>query len=156
MQAPCDTDELFGKDNGISPAKCIKNDGEPLFRALEKKIVEKAAQKGGRVIATGGGVILDPENIEMLSLNGTIVYIHRKLCELATGNRPLSEGAENLKALYYKRLPIYLANNDMKICVEDDAETVGYGARAGNGSGIGRDCTGGRSGRVRGPGFTVC
>ena len=119
-----DTDEIFEKKNKITPAECIVTNGEPHFRKLEKEAVADAASSGQRVIATGGGVVLDPENIEMLSLNGTIVYIHRKLCELATGNRPLSEGAENLKALYYKRLPIYLANNDMKICVEDDAETV--------------------------------
>ena len=119
-----DTDELFSKDNGISPAKCIKNDGEPLFRALEKKIVEKAAQKGGRVIATGGGVILDPENIEMLSLNGTIVFINRELDRLATSDRPLSQGHENLKALYYKRLPIYLANCDHAVEVCGDARSV--------------------------------
>ena len=119
-----DTDELFTEDNGMTPSKCIRQSGEAAFRALEKEAVVKACAKGGRVIATGGGVILDPENIENLSLNGTIVYINRKLNELATGGRPLSEGAENLKALYYRRLPIYLACDDMLIDVRGDAKSV--------------------------------
>ena len=119
-----DTDDLFEETNGISPADCIKSRGESAFRALEKEAVISAASSGGRVIATGGGVVLDPENIEMLSLNGTIVYIHRKLCELDTSGRPLSEGAENLKALYYKRLPIYMSNCDMMIDVGSDARGV--------------------------------
>ena len=119
-----DTDEIFTEDNGITPAECIRGSGEASFRMLEKEAVKKAASNGGRVIATGGGVVLDPENIEMLALNGKIVYLHRKLSELSTNNRPLSEGAENLKALYYKRLPIYLSNCDMMIGVEGDARGV--------------------------------
>lgn len=119
-----DTDELFEKENGISPSKCIKEKGEPAFRVLEKKAVMAAASKGGRVIATGGGVILDPDNIEMLSLNGTMIYLHRKLGELATADRPLSKGAENLKALYYARLPIYLESCDKKVIVGGGALAV--------------------------------
>ncbi len=120
-----DTDEIFEKDNGISPSKCIKEQGESAFRALEKDAVAQAALKGGRVIATGGGVVLDPENIELLALNGTIVYLHRKLSELATGGRPLSKGKENLKAMYYLRLPIYLSNADLSVVVKDGvAKTV--------------------------------
>ena len=113
-----DTDEIFTEDNGLDPGSFIRANGEKAFRALEKEAVKKAAAKGGRIIATGGGVVLDPENIEILSLNGTIVYLHRNLGELATKNRPLSEGAENLKALYYRRLPIYLANCDMMVEVK--------------------------------------
>ena len=116
-----DTDEIFEKDNGISPSKCIKEQGESAFRALEKKAVESAASKGRRVIATGGGVVLDAENIEMLALNGTIVYLHRQLSELATLGRPLSKGRENLKALYFERLPIYLSNADVTVIVKDGA-----------------------------------
>ena len=119
-----DTDEIFTKDNGTSPAKCISKNGEEVFRALEKKAVKAACKKTGRVIATGGGVVLDPENIEELSYNGTIVYIHRKLSELATSDRPLSAGAENLKALYYKRLPIYLGCCDFSVVVDSDAKNV--------------------------------
>ena len=120
-----DTDEIFEKDNGISPSKCIKEQGESAFRALEKDAVAQAALKGGRVIATGGGVVLDPENIELLALNGTMVYLHRKLSELATGGRPLSKGKENLKAMYYLRLPIYLSNADLSVAVKDGvAKTV--------------------------------
>lgn len=119
-----DTDDVFAKEYGITPAECIRTKGERQFRALEKKVVSSVSKSGGCVIATGGGVVLDPENIEMLSLNGTIVFIHRKCAELATHGRPLSEGAENLKALYFKRLPMYLASADLTIDVTGDAGSV--------------------------------
>ena len=119
-----DTDEIFTSENGITPEDYLRSNGEPSFRSLEKKAVLSAACGSGRVIATGGGVVLDPENIEMLSLNGTIVYLHRLLDDLATHGRPLSEGAENLKALYYRRLPIYLASCDLKVNVDKEPGMV--------------------------------
>ncbi len=119
-----DTDELFEKEYRITPAKCIRQMGEADFRALEKKIVLAASSKAGCVIATGGGVVLDDENMEMLSLNGKTVFINRKLSELATDNRPLSAGAENLKALYWKRLPVYLSHCDLTVNVSGDAKSV--------------------------------
>ena len=119
-----DTDEVFAKDHGISCADCIRRRGEKEFRRLESETVRLVALTGGKVIATGGGVVLDPQNIEMLRHNGTVVFINRRLNELATGGRPLSEGSENLKALYYKRLPIYMATNDLSVNVEGDAAAV--------------------------------
>ena len=119
-----DTDEIFESQSGQDPGSFIRQNGESDFRLLEKKAVLEAASKGGRVIATGGGVVLDPENIDNLRLNGTIVYIHRDLSQLATKNRPLSKGAENLKALFYRRLPIYLANCDMIAEVKGKPEEV--------------------------------
>lgn len=119
-----DTDELFSEQNGMTPSKCISTEGEAAFRALEKKAVAAAAASFGAVIATGGGVVLDPENIELLSLNGKIIYLSRKLSELATTDRPLSAGAENLKALYYKRLPIYLRNCDAVVTVSGSVNSV--------------------------------
>ena len=126
-----DTDIMFEKEYGMSPSKCIRQMGEEKFRELEKKIVSTVAQKGGKVIATGGGVVLDPENMEMLSLNGKVIFINRKLNELATADRPLSAGAENLKALYYRRLPIYISNCDMTVRVEGSAKSVAASAIGG-------------------------
>lgn len=119
-----DTDEIFTAGNSMTPGYCITKKGEKHFRQLEKEAVRKAASKGGRVIATGGGVVLDPENIEMLALNGVTCFINRKLSELATRNRPLSAGDENLKAMYYKRLPLYLAACDHVINVDTDPNGV--------------------------------
>lgn len=119
-----DTDEMFTSDNYMTPGYCITNHGEAEFRRLEKQAVYKAASKGGRVIATGGGVVLDSDNIEMLALNGKSFFLNRPLSELATKNRPLSQGAENLKALFYKRLPVYLSACDTVIDVDTDVKGV--------------------------------
>ena len=82
--------------------------GEAAFRRKETEIIEKLAGRNGLVIATGGGVVLHPKNIELLKMNGNIIWIKRKADLLESGNgRPLAPDKEAVKALYAKRLPIY-------------------------------------------------
>lgn len=119
-----DTDEAFYKMQGVGSGDFIRREGEAKFRRLESEAVRSVSLKGGKVIATGGGAVLDPENIRMLRHNGKIVFINRRLADLATAGRPLSEGSERLKALYFRRLPIYLSTCDMTVDVKGDANRV--------------------------------
>ena len=114
-----DTDEMFFEENNIRPGDYILKYGEEEFRRLETECVKKAAGLSGVVIATGGGVILKKENTDLLSLNGDIVYLHRALKELDTEGRPLSQGNERRKALYYRRLPIYMSSKKYLVDVGD-------------------------------------
>ena len=67
------------------------------------------------VLATGGGVILDSNNRDLLRLSGCVVYLHARPGELAKRlgqdkTRPLLQGMEPLKrleALYSVRDPLY-------------------------------------------------
>ena len=106
-----DTDEEFTKEYKMTPEECSLSKGEPYFRELECKIVKKVSVENSVVIATGGGVILNPENVRLLKQNGKLVYIERPLSELATDGRPLSADGK-LKALYEKRHPLYIAAAD--------------------------------------------
>lgn len=117
-----DTDEEFLKKTGISAGEYIVKYGEPEFRKIESECVKEAAGKSNVVIATGGGVILNKENTDLLGLNGIIVYLHSTLKGLATEGRPLSQGEEKRKALYYKRLPMYLACKDVMVDVSMDID----------------------------------
>lgn len=110
LQRPfVDTDEEFEKTFGVFPGDYITRYGEEAFREKETEITVEISKRSGAVIATGGGIILKERNIDVLKQNGDIVYLHRKLKDLATEGRPLSSDMEKLKGLYYKRLPIYLS-----------------------------------------------
>lgn len=115
-----DTDELFLQKKGMSAGDYIEKFGEESFRDEESLIVSEVSRKSGVIIATGGGAVLKEKNVDMLKSNGRLIYLHRELEELETGGRPLSQGSERKKGLYYKRLPIYFKAKDITVKVRDN------------------------------------
>lgn len=71
-----DTDDVIEGEAGMSISFIFKRHGEEHFRELEKKVVEKVSNLENSIIITGGGVVLDKENMTALRKNGTIVYLH--------------------------------------------------------------------------------
>ncbi len=49
--------------------------GEPYFRKAEKEAVIEVSAGESQVIDTGGGVVLDPENLETLKAGGTVICL---------------------------------------------------------------------------------
>ena len=70
-----DTDALIENQIGQTIAKLFQAEGEAAFRKLESKLVEELAQKEGLVIATGGGLVLDPKNVTALRKTGQIICL---------------------------------------------------------------------------------
>ncbi len=104
--------------------KNIFEKGEEYFRDLESQRVESLSKRENTVIATGGGVVLRPSNIDALKKNGQIFYLKRPLDEilktLDPSNRPLlSKGTEVLYALNKEREPLYLRYSDYVIDASD-------------------------------------
>ena len=67
-----DTDALIEEQIGQTIAELFATQGEELFRQLETDVVRKLAKESGLVIATGGGLVLNPENVALLKQTGTI------------------------------------------------------------------------------------
>ena len=99
--------------------------GEAEFRKIEKGVIGELSQKSGAVIATGGGVILDSDNIRALKRNGTLIFLNRALGNLLpTSDRPLSSDFAALEKIFNKRYPIYKCAADIEITADCDIETV--------------------------------
>lgn len=87
-------------------------ESEEAFRAAETKTLQYLAEKEGVIIATGGGAVTRPENMELLSKNGVIVFIDRKPENIyITINdvvRPLlNDDKLRLFKLYEERIELY-------------------------------------------------
>ena len=104
-----DLDVKLEEEVGMSIKDYIEQFGEESFRNKESLIVEKYAKLNNQIISTGGGVILNYHNIELLKQNGKIYFINRKL-ELLTPtiSRPLSNNTESLTKLYNERIDKYM------------------------------------------------
>lgn len=53
----------------------FESDGEAYFRRLEKEIVGEVSGLEDQVLDPGGGVVLDADNMENLSRNGTVICL---------------------------------------------------------------------------------
>lgn len=111
-----DTDDIIVNEIGMPIAQYFAERGETAFRDLESRTLADASQKGGCVIATGGGAVLRPENVRAMRRNGTVVFIDRAIEKLiATDDRPLSSSRAALERLYAERYNIYKAAADLHI-----------------------------------------
>lgn len=103
-----DTDEYIVKKIGMPIADFFAKHGEAEFRKIEKETVAGLASTGGKIIATGGGAVLDAENVRALKQNGVLVFLDRRPENLiATDDRPLASRRSALEKLYAERYDIY-------------------------------------------------
>lgn len=70
-----DTDAEIENITGKTIAKLFACDGEIRFRSEETLMVKKLAKQENLVIATGGGMVLNPENVRLLSQNGVFICL---------------------------------------------------------------------------------
>jgi len=111
-----DTDALIEQQTGKSITKIFATQGEEAFRQLETELVKKLADKSGLVIATGGGLVLNPVNITELSRTGQIFCLTASAEEIfqrvtqQDNSRPLLQEEyplQKIVALLKQRDPIY-------------------------------------------------
>ncbi len=70
-----DMDDFIEKREGMTINEIFAQKGEPYFRGLEKELCARFAAGGGKVIATGGGVVKNAENVANLKKGGVIFYL---------------------------------------------------------------------------------
>ena len=124
-----DTDAEIEKRCGCTIKELIDTKGEKYFRDLETEVVKDVSSESRRIISTGGGVILRPENVRCLKRNGKLFFIDANLNRLrATDDRPLSDTYEKLKKLYDERIDIYSQTADVIVpdmdTAKDEAEYI--------------------------------
>jgi shikimate kinase len=94
-----DLDRLIEKSAGMKVREIFAQKGEAYFRQLEKETLAKVLRQEGQVVATGGGVVLDDDNLALLrerslliGLNASTEAILKRVGNGAT--RPLLKGGD--------------------------------------------------------------
>jgi shikimate kinase len=70
-----DTDERIEREAGRSIREIFADHGEEVFRSMERKLIQSLAERDGLVISTGGGLIVDPENLASLQQHALVVCL---------------------------------------------------------------------------------
>ncbi|HEY2328742.1 MAG TPA: shikimate kinase [Verrucomicrobiae bacterium] len=110
-----DTDEIIQSRTNCSIADIFQKDGEPAFRALERQVVGELAAREKTVIATGGGLPTNPENLAALKTHALVVCLWsspEKIWERVRyqSHRPLLHDADpqkKIRELLAAREPFY-------------------------------------------------
>lgn len=70
-----DTDHLIEERHGVLISDIVESYGWAYFRAMEKQIIEEISTQDHLVIASGGGAVLETENVKALRRNGLIIWL---------------------------------------------------------------------------------
>jgi len=122
-----DTDEMIEKQKGISIQDIIRSHGWNYFRALEKEVISEVSNDDNLIISTGGGVVIDPENINALKRNGFLIWLkadvevllERMARDIRSAiERPSLTGKGTLKEfeeVLIQREPLYEMASDVQV-----------------------------------------
>jgi shikimate kinase len=110
-----DMDALIEEETGMTIPQIFASQGEPAFRALESGLVDRITEWTGYVIATGGGTIVNPQNLEKLKRCGVVISLTADIQTILrrTGegdSRPMLQGgdkSERIRQLLELRGPFY-------------------------------------------------
>jgi shikimate kinase len=70
-----DTDRAIVTAEGASIAEMVARRGWEHFRGLEREVIRRVAADQRLVVATGGGAVIDPTNVERMRASGTVVWL---------------------------------------------------------------------------------
>ncbi len=111
-----DTDTLIEKRSAARIPEIFEQQGETGFRTIEKAVIRGLADGVRRVVATGGGAVLDPDNFAVLRSLGPVIHLNAPAETVLartrgdSGTRPLLAGEdplERIRSLQRERAPVY-------------------------------------------------
>ncbi len=114
-----DMDDVIVQRAGMSIPAIFARQGEDAFRRYERALCEELAAPAGRVIATGGGALVDPVNRDLLARGGYLIALDGDAEDLLRrvgdgAGRPMlrpgdddDDSETRFRALWWERRPAY-------------------------------------------------
>ena len=126
-----DVDQIIEENAGMPVSEIVNRFGWDEFRRKEAAVISDIAQNQleKRVVATGGGVVLNPDNIKNLRQSGIVVWLYAPAATITlrmesdpqtqTLRPPLTENAvslgEEVKNTLANRLSLYEQASHIRI-----------------------------------------
>ncbi|WP_219932692.1 shikimate kinase AroK [Microbulbifer sp. YPW1] len=122
-----DSDKVLEDRTGADIPWIFDVEGEAGFRRRESEVLADLCNGQPQVVATGGGIVLLPENRALLKAQGFVVYLRASLDQLVertskNSNRPLlqvSDPRSKLREILQQREAFYAEVADL-VCDTDD------------------------------------
>ena len=120
-------DDLIVKRSGKSISQIFNEDGETRLRELEIKASKSLTNRGGCIISSGGGVVMNKINIDFLKNKGKIIFLKTSFTEIEkrlknVKDRPLFKNKLSAEKLFIFRQKLYAEYADL--IVNTDGKSV--------------------------------
>ena len=110
-----DSDHEIERQQGKEITRIFAEDGEPVFRALERDYIEHGHPESQVVVSCGGGLVVQPGALALLRRRGVVVCLHASIESILARtakhrHRPLlnvEDPDARVRRLYAEREPIY-------------------------------------------------
>lgn len=110
-----DSDHEIERLHGKGITQIFAEEGEPAFRALERRFIAEEHPAEGSVVACGGGLIIPEGMLDLLKSRGVVICLHAGLETVVertarSVHRPLVSGEDRekkVRELYAKREAVY-------------------------------------------------
>jgi shikimate kinase len=105
--------------------------GEPEFRALEQRVIQRVLEGGPQVLSTGGGAFMNAQTREAVAAHGISVWLKADIDTLMERvgrkpTRPLLQNADPrsvMERLMAERYPVY-ATADVTVLTREERKEV--------------------------------
>ncbi len=126
-----DCDILIEQKCGMTISNIFSEFGESYFRKIETEVMAEVSKLECCVIATGGGVIKNPDNMDLLQKNSSVVYLKATPEQIFKNvkedhTRPIlqtNNKFEKISILMNEREPFYQQYADFSIEVGEKSVT---------------------------------
>lgn len=116
-----DLDELIELKEQRRITDIFAKEGEPYFRKIEKKLLKQVSTQKKFVVACGGGVVLDEDNIKVMKKTGILICLCANCQEIlrrvsSSTHRPIlnvDNPQERVELLLKMRTPYYMQADKM-------------------------------------------
>lgn len=116
-----DSDHEIERLEGKPVSQIFAEQGEPAFRAMERKFIEQGHPAARCVISCGGGLVVPPGMLELLRSRGVIICMHAPIETILqrtmhATHRPLLQvenPEQRLRDLYAQREELYRRTGTM-------------------------------------------
>lgn len=121
-----DSDQEIQERTGVDIPTIFEFEGEEGFRDREQQVIDDLTQLDQRVLATGGGAVLRPQNRQHLSARGIVVFLECSPEQqfertYRDRKRPLIQTEDpltRLRELMQHRAPLYRETADYVVSTE--------------------------------------
>jgi len=121
----CDTDDMvLERTSHTTISELFAREGETRFRELELEVARSLQGPQNRVIATGGGVVMNNLVMDYLSQNATVIHLEASLetilsrIESEVHSRPLLQNRFAARSLFGLRASLYQHYSDLSIVTD--------------------------------------